>query len=78
MNVVGAFVVRPAGAVPYHCVGWVAAVPLGSKSRANAHGGSLGTWEIPSFSTPELPGGTKPAEQVPGSCMGRTGMHESE
>jgi hypothetical protein len=49
-----------------------------SLQKSRTHWGCLGTWEIPSFSTPELPGGTKPAEQVPGSWMGRTGMHESE
>ena len=35
-----------------HCTGLVGAILPGSESRANAHQGSLGTWEIPSISAP--------------------------
>jgi hypothetical protein len=48
----GAFVVIGPGAMSTHCIGLVESILPGSKSRANAHRGSLGTWEIPSISAP--------------------------
>jgi hypothetical protein len=38
------------GATLTHCTGLVGSILPGSESRANAHGGSLGTWEIPLIS----------------------------
>jgi hypothetical protein len=43
-------VVTAAGATSIHCTGLVEAILPGSESRANAHQGSLGTWEIPLLS----------------------------
>jgi len=48
----GAFVVVGTGATSTHCTGLVESILPGSESRANAHRGSLGTWEIPSISAP--------------------------
>ena len=39
-----------AGATSIHCTGLVEAILPGSESRAHAHQGSLGTWEIPLLS----------------------------
>lgn len=58
-----------AGAISDHCSGLVELILPGSESRANAHQGSLGTWEIPSISAPSRRQG-HPADQVPGSWMG--------
>ena len=65
----GAFVVIGPGAMSTHCIGLVESILPGSKSRANAHWGSLGTWEIPSISAP-IAGRDNPADQVPGSWRG--------
>ena len=54
------------GATSAHLIGLVGSILPGSKSRANAHGGSLGTWELPSISAP-IAGWDPPADQVPGS-----------
>ena len=78
MIVVGAFVVRAAGATSFHCSGLVDTVLPGSKSRANAQEGSLGTWEVPLLSTPMYPARDKPVDQVPGPWMGHSGIHGSE
>jgi hypothetical protein len=56
--VAGAFAVEQAGATSTHCHGLVRTVLPGSESRADAHGGSLGTWEIPLISAPQSPAGT--------------------
>ena len=40
------------GAILIHRTGLVESILSGSKSRANAYWGSLGTWEIPSISAP--------------------------
>jgi hypothetical protein len=48
----GAFVVIGPGAMSTHYIGLVESILPGSKSRAYAHRGSLGTWEIPSISAP--------------------------
>jgi hypothetical protein len=45
-------VVIGSGATSPHLIGLVGSILPGSKSRANAHGGSLGTWELPSISAP--------------------------
>jgi len=57
------------GAISIHFKGLVGAILPGSESRANAHWGSLGTWEIPSISAP-IAGRDNPADQVPGSWRG--------
>ena len=57
------------GAISIHFKGLVDAILPGSESRANAHWGSLGTWEIPSISAP-IAGRDNPADQVPGSWRG--------
>ena len=41
-----------AGATSTHCMGLVGTILPGSESRAHAHQGSLGTWEIPLISAP--------------------------
>jgi len=48
----GAFVVIGPGAMSIHCMGLGESILPGSKSKANAHWGSLGTWEIPLISAP--------------------------
>ena len=40
------------GATLTPCTGLVGSILPGSESRANAHWGSLGTWEIPLISAP--------------------------
>ena len=50
VEVAGAFAVGAAGATSTHCIGLVGTILPGSESRANAHQGSLGTWEIPLIS----------------------------
>ena len=56
--VAGAFAVEQAGATSTHLIGLVGLILPGSESRAYAHGGSLGTWEIPLISAPQSPAGT--------------------
>ena len=69
--------VMAAGATSTHSIGLVGTVLPGSESRAHAHAGSLGTWEIPSISAPHRrqgPSGlTSPrlVDEAPG-------IHESE
>jgi len=46
------------GATSTHRIGLVGTILPGSESRAYAHGGSLGTWEIPLISAPQSPAGT--------------------
>ena len=65
------------GAISTHCIGLVGSILPGSESRANAHWGSLGTWEIPLISAP-IAGRDNPADQVPGSWRGPLALHESE
>jgi len=65
------------GATSTHCTGLVGAILPGSESRANAHPGSLGTWEIPSISAPNA-GWDPPAEPSPRLVDGASGIHESE
>jgi hypothetical protein len=57
------------GAISTHCTGLVGPILPGSESRAHAHGGSLGTWEIPLLSALNRREG-HPADQVPGSWTG--------
>jgi len=58
-------------------MGLVNAIRPGSESRANAHWGSQGTWEIP-LSPLKESGRDKPVEQVPGLWMLHAGVHGSE
>jgi hypothetical protein len=70
-------VVIAAGAIPTHRTGLVRPVLPGSKSRANAHWGSLGTWEIPLISAPNRRQGPS-GRPSPRLVDGAPGIHESE
>jgi hypothetical protein len=63
------------GATSTHSLGLVGTVLQGSESRAQAHGGSLGTWEIPSLSAPHRRQGPsgRPSPRLVG---GASGLHE--
>ena len=65
------------GATSTHCIGLMGAILPGSKSRANAHQGSLGTWEIPLISAPNRRQGPSGLTS-PRLVDGAPGIHESE
>ena len=75
--VAGAFAVEQAGATSTHCSGWVRTVLPGSESRAYAHWGSLGTWEIPLISAPNRRQGQS-GRPSPRLVDGASGIHKSE
>jgi hypothetical protein len=70
-------VVIAAGAISDHCKGLVVPILPGSESRANAHRGSLGTWELPSISAPHCRQGPS-GRPSPRLVEGASGIHESE
>jgi hypothetical protein len=65
------------GAISTHFTGLVGPILSGSESRANAHWGSLGTWEIPSISAPNRRSGQS-GRPSPRLVDGASGIHESE
>ena len=65
------------GATSTHCIGLVGTILPGSESRANAHQGSLGTWEIPLISVPNRRQGPS-GRPSPRLMDGASGIHESE
>lgn len=65
------------GATSTHCIGLVGTILPGSESRANAHQGSLGTWEIPSISALHRRQGPS-GRPSPRLMDGASGIHESE
>jgi hypothetical protein len=69
-------VVMAAGATSTHCNGLVGTILPGSESRAQAHQGSLGTWEIPSISAPNRRQGPS-GRPRPRRVDGASGLHES-
>jgi len=65
------------GATSTHCMGLVGTILPGSESRAHAHGGSRGTWEIPLISAPNRRQG--PSGLTSPRLMDEaSGIHESE
>ena len=66
-----------AGATSTHRIGLVRPVLPGSKSRANAYWGSLGTWELPLISAPNRRQGPSGLTS-PRLVDGAPGIHESE
>ena len=65
------------GATSTHCTGLVGTILPGSESRANAHQGSLGTWESPLISAPNRRQGPS-GRPSPRLMDGASGIHESE
>lgn len=65
------------GATSTHLIGLVGSILPGSESRANAHRGSLGTWENPSISALNRRSGPS-GRPSPRLVDGASGIHESE
>ena len=65
------------GATSTHCMGLVGAILPGSESRAHAHRGSLGTWEIPLISAPNRRQGPS-GRPSPRLVEGAPGIDENE
>ncbi len=65
------------GAISTHYTGFVGSILPGSESRANAHWGSLGTWEIPSISALHRRQGQS-GRPSPRLADEASGIHESE
>ena len=65
------------GATSTHRIGLVGTILPGSESRAYAHQGSLGTWEIPLISAPNCRQGPS-GRPSPRLVDGASGIHESE